>query len=60
MFYARSPWRLNASDAEKMVAGCKKSRDKLLMIGFVLRFSEKIEYAKQLVEQGKLGKNLLC
>jgi len=49
------PMAFNATDAEKMVQAAKKA-DKLLMIGFVLRFSEKIEYAKQLVEQGKLGK----
>lgn len=48
------PMALNAFDAEKMVKAAKKA-GKLLMIGFVLRFSEKIEYAKQLVEQGKLG-----
>jgi len=49
------PMALNANDAESMIKAEKKS-GKLLMIGFVLRFSEKVEYAKQLLEQGKLGK----
>ena len=48
------PMAYNAEEAEKMLAAAKKN-DRLLMIGFVLRFSDDARIASDLIRSGALG-----
>lgn len=49
------PLAMNATQAEEMVEVAKKS-GKLLMVGFVRRFEENVNYLKSAIENGELGK----
>ena len=48
------PMAYSAAEAEEMIAAAKKN-DKLLMIGFVLRFSDETKIAKDFIDKDYLG-----
>lgn len=48
------PMAMNAAEAEQMIAAAKKN-DRLLMIGFVLRFGDEARIAKDFIDQDYLG-----
>lgn len=48
------PMAYNAKEAEEMLAAAKKN-NKLLMIGFVLRFSDEAKISMDFIEKGYLG-----
>lgn len=48
------PMAFNAQEAEEMAAAAEKNK-KLLMIGFVMRFSDESRVAKDFIDQGYFG-----
>lgn len=53
------PFAMNAKEAEEMVTAAKKA-GKRLFLSENFRYSPEIRKAKQLIEEGKMGKLFLC
>ena len=53
------PMALTAADAEELCRRAEKS-NKLLSVVFQMRFSKDIQFVKRLIEEGSLGRLVLC